>query len=40
MGVGDERALPLGGVLRPEEQQQMSDYVSRLLRSIDQAERT
>jgi hypothetical protein len=27
MAVGDERALPLGGVLRPEEQQQMSDYV-------------
>ena len=28
----------LGGVLRPEEQQQMSDYVSRLLTSIDQGE--
>jgi DNA-binding MarR family transcriptional regulator len=26
----------LDGVLRPEEQQQMSDYVSRLLTSIDQ----
>lgn len=25
----------LGGVLSPEEQQQMSDYVSRLLTSID-----
>jgi hypothetical protein len=30
----------LGGVLRPEEQQQMSDYVSRLLTSIDQREGT
>jgi DNA-binding MarR family transcriptional regulator len=30
----------LGGVLRPEEQQQMSDYVSRLLASIDQGEGT
>jgi DNA-binding MarR family transcriptional regulator len=30
----------LGGVLRPEEQQQMSDYVSRLLRSIDREEAT
>jgi MarR family transcriptional regulator, organic hydroperoxide resistance regulator len=30
----------LGGVLRPEEQQQMSDYVSRLLRSIDRGEAT
>jgi DNA-binding MarR family transcriptional regulator len=30
----------LGGVLRPEEQQQMSDYVSRLLTSIDQSEET
>ena len=28
----------LGGVLRAEEQQQMSDYVSRLLTSIDQGE--
>ena len=28
----------LGGVLRPEEQQQMSDYISRLLTSIDQGE--
>jgi DNA-binding MarR family transcriptional regulator len=26
----------LGGVLRPDEQQQMRDYVSRLLTSIDQ----
>jgi len=30
----------LGGVLRPEEQQQMSAYVSRLLTSIDQGEGT
>jgi DNA-binding MarR family transcriptional regulator len=30
----------LGGVLRPEEQQQMSGYVSRLLTSIDQGEGT
>jgi DNA-binding MarR family transcriptional regulator len=30
----------LGGVLRPEEQQQMSDYVARLQTSIDQAEAT
>jgi len=30
----------LGGVLSPEEQQQMSDYVSRLLTSIDQGEGT
>ena len=30
----------LSGVLSPEEQQQMSDYVSRLLTSIDQAEGT
>jgi MarR family transcriptional regulator, organic hydroperoxide resistance regulator len=30
----------LGGVLRPAEQQQMSDYVSRLLTSIDQREGT
>jgi DNA-binding MarR family transcriptional regulator len=30
----------LGGVLSPEEQRQMSDYVSRLLTSIDQAEGT
>jgi DNA-binding MarR family transcriptional regulator len=30
----------LGGVLRPEEQQQMSDYVARLLTSIAQAEAT
>ena len=30
----------LRGVLRPEEQQQMRDYVSRLLTSIDQAEGT
>jgi DNA-binding MarR family transcriptional regulator len=28
----------LGGVLRPEEQRQMSDYVCRLLTSIDQGE--
>jgi DNA-binding MarR family transcriptional regulator len=30
----------LGGVLRPKEQQQMSDYVSRLLNSIDEGEGT
>jgi DNA-binding MarR family transcriptional regulator len=30
----------LGGVLSPEEQQQMSDNVSRLLTSIDQAQGT
>jgi DNA-binding MarR family transcriptional regulator len=30
----------LGGVLRPEEQRQMSDYVSRLLTSIDQRDGT
>jgi DNA-binding MarR family transcriptional regulator len=30
----------LVGVLRPEEQQQMGDYVSRLLVSIDEGERT
>src|SRR3954471_238377 len=30
----------LGRVLSPEEQRQMSDYVSRLLTSIDQAEGT
>jgi DNA-binding MarR family transcriptional regulator len=30
----------LVGVLRPEEQQQMGDYVSRLLTSIDEGERT
>jgi MarR family transcriptional regulator, organic hydroperoxide resistance regulator len=30
----------LGGVLRPAEQQQMSEYVSRLLTAIDQEERT
>jgi len=30
----------LGGVLRPEEQQQMSDYVARLLNSIAQPEAT
>ena len=30
----------LGGVLRPVEQRQMSDYVSRLLSSIDQGEGT
>jgi DNA-binding MarR family transcriptional regulator len=30
----------LGGVLSPEEQRQMSDYVSRLLTSIDQGEGT
>jgi DNA-binding MarR family transcriptional regulator len=30
-----EVASILGGVLRPEEQQRMSDYVSRLLTSID-----
>jgi DNA-binding MarR family transcriptional regulator len=35
-----EVASILHGVLRPEEQRQMSDYVSRLLTSIDQAERT
>jgi DNA-binding MarR family transcriptional regulator len=28
----------LGGVLRPEEQRQMGDYVSRLLAAIDQGE--
>ena len=28
----------IGGALRPEEQQRMSDYVSRLLTSIDQGE--
>jgi DNA-binding MarR family transcriptional regulator len=30
----------LGGVLSPEEQRQMSDYVARLLTSIDQGEGT
>lgn len=30
----------LGGALSPEEQQQMRDYVSRLLTSIDDGERT
>jgi DNA-binding MarR family transcriptional regulator len=35
-----EVASILGGVLSPEEQQQMSDYVSRLLTSIDQGEGT
>jgi hypothetical protein len=30
----------LDGVLSSEEQQQMSDYVSRLLRSIDREEAT
>jgi DNA-binding MarR family transcriptional regulator len=30
----------LGGVLRPEEQRQMSDYVSRLLTSIDNGDGT
>src|SRR6266508_3579245 len=30
----------LGGVLRPEEQDQMSDYVSRVLTSLDQGEGT
>lgn len=35
-----EVASILGGVLTPEEQQQMSDYVSRLLTSIDQGEGT
>jgi DNA-binding MarR family transcriptional regulator len=30
----------VGGVLSPEEQQQMSDYVSRLLTSIDDGEGT
>jgi MarR family transcriptional regulator, organic hydroperoxide resistance regulator len=35
-----EVASILGGVLRPEEQQHMSDYVSRLLTSIDHAEGT
>jgi DNA-binding MarR family transcriptional regulator len=30
----------LGGVLGPEEQRQMSDYVSRLLTAIDQGEGT
>ncbi len=30
----------LGGVLSPEEQRQLSDYVSRLLTSIDQGEGT
>jgi len=30
----------LGGVLSPEEQQQMSDYVVRLLTSLDQGEAT
>jgi DNA-binding MarR family transcriptional regulator len=35
-----EVATILGGVLSPEEQQQMSDYVSRLLTSIDHAEGT
>jgi DNA-binding MarR family transcriptional regulator len=30
----------LGGVLSPEEQRQLSDYVSRLLTSIDHGERT
>jgi DNA-binding MarR family transcriptional regulator len=29
-----------GGVLRPDEQQEMRDYVSRLLTSIDQGEGT
>lgn len=35
-----EVASILGGVLSPEEQQQMSDYVSRLLTSIDHREGT
>ncbi|HEV8632440.1 MAG TPA: MarR family winged helix-turn-helix transcriptional regulator [Thermoanaerobaculia bacterium] len=35
-----EVAAILGGVLSPEEQHQMSDYVSRLLTSIDEAEGT
>ena len=30
----------IGGALRPEEQQRMSEYVSRLLTSIDQGEGT
>jgi DNA-binding MarR family transcriptional regulator len=30
----------LGGVLRPEEQRQMSDYVSRLLTAIDNGDGT
>ncbi|MCW3065129.1 MAG: MarR family transcriptional regulator [Solirubrobacterales bacterium] len=30
----------LGGVLRPDEQRQLSDYVSRLLTSIDHADGT
>jgi DNA-binding MarR family transcriptional regulator len=33
-----EAASILGGVLRPEEQRRMSDYVSRLLTSIDEGE--
>ena len=33
-----EAASILGSVLSPDEQRQMSDYVSRLLTSIDQAE--
>jgi DNA-binding MarR family transcriptional regulator len=35
-----EVASILGGALRPAEQRQMSDYVSRLLTSIDQGEET
>jgi DNA-binding MarR family transcriptional regulator len=35
-----EVASILGGVLSPAEQQQMSDYVSRLLTSIDRGEGT
>src|SRR3954451_16386580 len=34
-----EVASIVGDVLRPEEQEQMSDYVARLLTSIDQGER-
>jgi DNA-binding MarR family transcriptional regulator len=35
-----EVARILGGALRPAEQRQMSEYVSRLLTSIDQGEET
>jgi DNA-binding MarR family transcriptional regulator len=35
-----EVATILGGVLSPEEQRRMSDYVARLLTSIDRGERT
>ena len=35
-----EVATILGGALSPEEQHQMSDYIARLLASIDEAETT